>query len=1067
MACGPAEVISQLKGSFAARLKQVSPAAQEAFDEYDTQQEWDVVWRETSITSGMQAFSLAKPYFPKGQVVLPLLEEVYKLVKDQNIPGKFCITTTPSELTAVTQTIHEALRKVSGNEGITIEKDEYDADHGQVIRKTSITTGAMAFGTSYFPRKDTRRTEQSELLQVLKQLLDDKRGDSTSSWNSRKGPAPGLKWRGGTPPQPPKWQYASTDLRAFAKYERRVQVWQMQVQHYLTGAEAGLMLFSSLSGEPEAEAEHMELEKINAKDGVAYILSCLKGPLEQKLLYQKRMLLSNYENIARQGHETVRQFINRCKRVERDLQSVGISSATMYDAESRGNRILERCKLDPSLQRLVLIGAQCNLDFDSIVESLQLQFPDFRPTPAVFLSGGWRQNNSSHRPYTPRQAESILAITRSMGAKGWKLEACPMFGGMGASWPTFVWHQTGQVMETAIVAIKDQSYPGKVVLGGVEKDVAKKLMDCFAVMSGPQVENKNDSYDQDDYDLAFRHTKMTSGKAICSLQNSWWPYGYPMEVILGELMQRGWEPAGGPAFGSMQLSWPAVILQREKPTAFAIAADRGSPSADATPMRLDGWLYKHVCSSWDARQKLISSKQDFIYFPKTMSPVPKRREPLASGQLDHLLLHRVIYKDTDFIAIDKPIGWTVNPGKKVGNLHLQRLLPTLQFGMEELPVPPSSGHVRDEGINDDSLGGLGDMIAQRAFWQRDFWALVCGRTPKTGQVSMPLAQERLGQRNVAKPVREDDGGLPAMTEYNALRFSPLCGGLTLLSMNPYSGRYHQTRAHCAFGLRAPMLGDPIYYELSNVVGGPASDFKVRYHSAENRHERKELLGPSPRLHLHSRQLMIKTFAGKEVVITAPVPEHFARSLNALGWEDWLRRAEHRGATQSTRASRGWTTWRASLAKPSTRRWRTTWTPRFPETGEPRRTWATSKKGGVEGPTGAVPARFVPRGSCRWGRADVAVLALLAAHGRRTPRGTRALPEGLERLQNSADHSWLRDLQAEPQQELHRPNREKRLVSSGHFVRVEPTPLLNTSLVAFSPSMAQVLGLQSSDCESQE
>ncbi|CAK9010457.1 Uncharacterized RNA pseudouridine synthase ZMO0505 (RNA pseudouridylate synthase) (RNA-uridine isomerase) [Durusdinium trenchii] len=195
--------------------------------------------------------------------------------------------------------------------------------------------------------------------------------------------------------------------------------------------------------------------------------------------------------------------------------------------------------------------------------------------------------------------------------------------------------------------------------------------------------------------------------------------------------------------------------------------------------------------------------QDFIYFPKTMSPVPKR----------------VIYKDTDFIAIDKPIGWTVNPGKKVGNLHLQRLLPTLQFGMEE---PPSFVHRLSTEMSGVLLlarhpaakAYAKDMIAQRAFWQRDFWALVCGRTPKTGQVSMPLAQERLGQRNVAKPVREDDGGLPAMTEYNALRFSPLCGGLTLLSMNPYSGRYHQTRAHCAFGLRAPMLGDPIYYELS-------------------------------------------------------------------------------------------------------------------------------------------------------------------------------------------------------------------------------------------------------------
>ena len=263
------------------------------------------------------------------------------------------------------------------------------------------------------PSKTQSGTEQSELLQVLKQLLDDRRGDSTSSWNSRKGPAPGLKWRGGSPPQPPKWQYASTDLRAFAKYERRVQVWQMQVQHYLTGAEAGLMLFSSLSGEPEAEAEHMDLEKINAKDGVAYILSCLKGPLEQKLLYQKRMLLSNYENIARQGHETVRQFINRYKRVERDLQSVGISSAAMYDAESRGNRILERCKLDPSLQRLVLIGAQCNLDFDSIVESLQLQFPDFRPTPAVFQSGGWRQNNSSHSHYSKGSGKSAVSSSSS------------------------------------------------------------------------------------------------------------------------------------------------------------------------------------------------------------------------------------------------------------------------------------------------------------------------------------------------------------------------------------------------------------------------------------------------------------------------------------------------------------------------------------------------------------------------------------------------------------------------------------------------------------------------------
>ena len=135
-----------------------------------------------------------------------------------------------------------------------------------------------------------------------------------------------------------------------------VRVWQLQVQNQLSGAEAGLMLFASFTGEAEAESEHMVLSKVNCRDGVDYVISCLKGPLEQKILYQKRSLLATYETVARLPNESIRQYINRYKRIERDLQSVGISAGAMYDAESRGNRILERCKLEPSLARLVLIG---------------------------------------------------------------------------------------------------------------------------------------------------------------------------------------------------------------------------------------------------------------------------------------------------------------------------------------------------------------------------------------------------------------------------------------------------------------------------------------------------------------------------------------------------------------------------------------------------------------------------------------------------------------------------------------------------------------------------------------
>ena len=43
---------------------------------------------------------------------------------------------------------------------------------------------------------------------------------------------------------------------------------------------------------------------------------------------------------------------------------------------------------------------------------------------------------------------------------------------------------------------------------------------------------------------------------------------------------------------------------------------------------------------------------------------------------------------------------------------------------------------------------------------------------------------------------------------------------------------------------------------------------------------------------------------------------------------------------------------------------------------------------------------------------------------------QVLPAGLSQLQDHADHSWIRELSPDPQQELHEPNREKRLVSAG-------------------------------------
>lgn len=98
--------------------------------------------------------------------------------------------------------------------------------------------------------------------------------------------------------------------------------------------------------------------------------------------------MADYEHIPRFQNETVRQFANRYVRVEKDLAAIGISTSSMYDSESRGNRLLDRSRLTPDLQRLVLIGAGNSLDFERVRDSLNFQFPDFKPSPPVAGSQG-------------------------------------------------------------------------------------------------------------------------------------------------------------------------------------------------------------------------------------------------------------------------------------------------------------------------------------------------------------------------------------------------------------------------------------------------------------------------------------------------------------------------------------------------------------------------------------------------------------------------------------------------------------------------------------------------------
>ena len=69
---------------------------------------------------------------------------------------------------------------------------------------------------------NTSNAWRDDMLRGLNQAVADKH-DKDKDWTIQKGPSPGVKYRGGTPPSPPLWTYGRDDLRAFQKWARSLR----------------------------------------------------------------------------------------------------------------------------------------------------------------------------------------------------------------------------------------------------------------------------------------------------------------------------------------------------------------------------------------------------------------------------------------------------------------------------------------------------------------------------------------------------------------------------------------------------------------------------------------------------------------------------------------------------------------------------------------------------------------------------------------------------------------------------------------------------------------------------
>ena len=268
------------------------------------------------------------------------------------------------------------------------------------------------------PRRNLRqvaaggRTTDEQMLELLRRLARQDGHSDTQSWSSMKGPGPGIKFRGGAPPSAPVWRYQSNDVRAYEKYERKVRMWRLQVKQYMSAAEAGLALYSSLQGEAEQQLEFVELDMIFHKGGVDFILEQLKNAFQQKTVYVKRHHLHEYENMARYPQESIRAYTNRYKRVEAALKAIGVDISLTYDAEARGSRLLDRARLSGEQQRMILVGTNGQLDFNAVAAAMIMQYPDYKPAPMVVTRDG-KGNQKGNQGYS---SSSSSASTTASGS---------------------------------------------------------------------------------------------------------------------------------------------------------------------------------------------------------------------------------------------------------------------------------------------------------------------------------------------------------------------------------------------------------------------------------------------------------------------------------------------------------------------------------------------------------------------------------------------------------------------------------------------------------------------------
>lgn len=249
---------------------------------------------------------------------------------------------------------------------------------------------------------------------------------------------------------------------------------------------------------------------------------------------------------------------------------------------------------------------------------------------------------------------------------------------------------------------------------------------------------------------------------------------------------------------------------------------------------------------------------------------------------------RVLYRDEHLVAVDKPPGFPVEPGR--WGEHPQTLTGALLDwaaglggGSGGAPPPrPRALHRLDLGTSGVLLYALsleGERYYRELFRARQveklYHALVIGELREGGTIDAALAPDPSDGSRM-RVVRT--GGKDALTDYEPLR---IFRGYTLLACRPRTGRTHQIRVHLA-SVGHPLAVDPRYGGRDRIL---LSELKLGYKPKAGQIEMPLL----DRLSLHAAEVRVVSLQGDELRIAAEHPKDLRVLLSKM--EKWRRAPE--------------------------------------------------------------------------------------------------------------------------------------------------------------------------------